>query len=151
MLITAQWYTKSEQAPRFAFWHAAPGVGQIIGALFSFGFQAVPKDYPIHGWRLMFIALGIITLFVAVATYLWLPDSPMNAKFLSDHEKVALLNHVSINMTGIVNHKMRPKELLEGFADIQVWLLFLGLAMVCPTDNRLDYYANNVRLQCHTD
>lgn len=79
----------------------------------------------------MFIALGIITLFVAVTTYLWLPDSPMNAKFLSDQEKKAVIQHVSVNMTGIVNNKMRPKELLEGVKDIQIWLLFLGLTMVC--------------------
>ena len=31
MIITSQWYTKSEQAPRFALWHCAPGFGQITG------------------------------------------------------------------------------------------------------------------------
>lgn len=77
----------------------------------------------------MFIALGIITLFVAAATYFWLPDDPMNAKFLSDQERVAIIRHVSVNMTGITNHKMRPKQLLEGVKDLQVWLLFLGLTM----------------------
>jgi MFS family permease len=130
MLITAQWYTKSEQAPRFAFWHSAPGVGQILGALISFAFQEVPKDYPIHGWRLMFIALGVITLFVAAACFYWLPDSPMNARFLSVEEKVALLKHVSVNMTGIRNVKMRPKQIWEAAKDLQVWLLFIGMAMV---------------------
>lgn len=130
MLITAQWYTKSEQAPRFAFWHAAPGVGQVIGALLSFAFQAVPKSSPVSGWRLMFITLGVLTLIVGVCCWFYLPDSPMNARFLNDREKVALLNHVSVNMTGVENRKINPKELWEAATDIQVWMLSLGLIMV---------------------
>jgi sugar phosphate permease len=130
MLITAQWYTKSEQAPRFAFWHSAPGVGQLIGALLSFGFQAVPKSFHVQSWRLLFITLGIVTLVVGVCCWFYLPDSPMHAKFLNDKEKVALLNHVSVNMTGVENRKIRPKELLEAATDVQVWMLTLGLFMV---------------------
>jgi sugar phosphate permease len=130
MLITAQWYTKSEQAPRFAFWHSAPGVGQLLGALLSFAFQSVPKSYPIHGWRLMFIALGVMTLVVGVCCWFYLPDSPMQARFLNDREKVALLNHVSVNMTGVENRKVNPKELWEATTDVQVWMLTLGLLMV---------------------
>lgn len=132
MLITAQWYTKSEQAPRFAFWHAAPGVGQVIGALLSFAFQAVPKSSPVSGWRLMFITLGILTLVVGVCCWFYLPDTPMNAHFLSEREKVALLNHVSVNMTGVENRNINPKELWEAAKDIQVWMLSLGLLMVSP-------------------
>jgi MFS family permease len=161
MLITSQWYTKSEQAPRFALWHCAPGIGQITGGyveknkqttttttttktsdkppfeapqtkanaisrLLSFAFQTVPHDgrYMV-GWRLMFLSLGIVTLVVGIITYLWLPDSPMKAKFLRNEEKVAILRHVSVNMTGISNQKARPREILEAIADPQIYLLVL--------------------------
>ncbi|KAK5016536.1 hypothetical protein LTR39_002033 [Cryomyces antarcticus] len=30
MLISSQWYTKSEQAPRFSIWYAGLGLGQIL-------------------------------------------------------------------------------------------------------------------------
>jgi hypothetical protein len=126
MLITAQWYTKSEQAPRFAIWHCAAGVGQIVGGLLSFAFQGVPKDGRwLTGWRLMFITLGITTMAVGALTLWWLPDTPMNARFLNDREKVAILKHVSVNMTGISNNKPRPRELLEGLKDPQIWGLVL--------------------------
>jgi MFS family permease len=126
MLITAQWYTKSEQAPRFAVWHSAPGVGQICGGLLSFAFQGVPRDGRFWcGWRLMYITLGVVTIALGVLTFYWLPDSPMNAKFLKTEEKVAVLNHVSVNMTGVANYKARPKEIAEAFSDPQVYLLVL--------------------------
>jgi len=123
MLITAQWYTKSEQAPRFALWHSAPGVGQILGGLLSFAFQAVPKDYPVSSWRLMFITLGAVTIIVGIIVLLYLPDTPLNAKFLKTEEKVAILRHVSINMTGVANRTPRLRELLEAVRDVQILLL----------------------------
>lgn len=33
MLISSQYYTKSEQAPRFTFWFLGLGVAQIIGGI----------------------------------------------------------------------------------------------------------------------
>jgi MFS family permease len=126
MLITAQWYTKSEQAPRFALWHSAPGVGQIFGGLLSYAFQGIPQDGRfLNGWRLMFLVLGILTMIIGVITWMRLPDTPMNAKFLSTAEKVALLKHVSVNMTGVSNTKAHPREILEAIKDPQIYLLVL--------------------------
>lgn len=124
MLITAMWYTKSEQAPRFALWHSAPGTGQILGGLMSFAFQGIKRDGRFwSGWRWMFITLGLLTTFVGLLAFFWLPDTPMNAKFMKTEEKVALLNHVSVNMTGISQHKPRPREILEALKDPQIFML----------------------------
>jgi MFS family permease len=150
MIITSQWYTKSEQAPRFAFWHSAPGVGQILGGLLSYAFQAVPKDFPLHGWRLMFLTLGITTLFIGALCWFRLPDTPMNAKFLSDEEKVAILRHVSINMTGVANKKARPAEIWEALRDPQIYLLVLPgiFVSLVPEYQKLAYTNLKFSLQC---
>jgi hypothetical protein len=71
----------------------------------------------------MFITLGSVTIIVGIVVLLFLPDTPMNAKFLKTEEKVAILRHVSINMTGIANRTPRPKELLEALRDLQILLL----------------------------
>ena len=92
----------------------------------SYGFQHVPQDGRYwNGWRLMFVTLGAMTLFVGILTYYWLPDNPMNAKFLKDEEKVAILRHVSVNMTGVTQHRYRPKELIEAIKDPQIYLLVI--------------------------
>lgn len=144
MLITAQWYTKSEQAPRFAFWHSAPGVGQIFGGLLSFTFQHVPKNYPIASWRLMFVFLGVVTLIIGCLCFWFLPDTPMDARFLNDKEKVAILRHVSVNMTGIQSKKFHPKQLLEAATDVQIYLLVLIVTCVSCDDDRICPIANCV-------
>lgn len=129
MIISARWYTKSEQAPRFAFWYLGLGLGQILGGIVSFAFQHI-KFASISGWRIMFIVLGLVTVIIGALTFFFIPDTPMEAKWLSEDEKVRLLKHVSVNQTGIDDRTFRWKELLEAFMDPQLYLLTLSVILV---------------------
>ena len=129
MLISSQWYTKSEQAPRFSLWYLGLGVGQIVGGLLSFAFQHI-KQEAIAGWRVMFIALGFVTIIIGLATAFFLPDTPMKAKFLSEDDKIMLLKHVSVNQTGIENKRFQWSQVWETFCDLQIWLLVLITILV---------------------
>jgi hypothetical protein len=77
----------------------------------------------------MFIVLGSITVTIGVLTLLYVPDTPMKAQWLSDAEKVALLKHVSVNMTGIENSKFRPRQILEALVDTQLYLMVLAVIL----------------------
>jgi sugar phosphate permease len=130
MLISSHWYTKPEAAPRFSIWYAGLGVGQIVGGIVSYGFQQVHKDSSFAGWKIMFVALGVVTVIIGFTTILVLPDTPMQARFLSEPEKVALLKHVAINQTGIENKHIKIKHILEILTDVQLWLLVLLTILV---------------------
>ena len=130
MLISSQWYTRSEQAPRFSFWYCGLGLGQIVGGVVSFGFQNVTNPSFLSGWRIMFLVLGVVTIVIGGATFAFLPDSPMKARFLSEQEKSAIISHVSINQTGIVNRTFTPHHLLEILLDPQMWLMVLLTILV---------------------
>jgi len=129
LLISSQWYTKSEQAPRFSCWYLGLGLGQIVGGLLSFAFQHVKHD-AIAGWRVMFIVLGIVTVIVGLGTAFYLPETPMRAQFISEEEKIMLLKHVSINQTGIENKRFQWSQVWEAVRDIQIWLLVLITILV---------------------
>ena len=145
IVITSQWYTKSEQAPRASLWYCGLGAGQIIGAFLSWAFQQAEHS-AFASWRIMFVALGIITIVTAIVTYLVLPDTPMTASFLSPAEKLALLKHVSVNQTGIENRHFKLSQVLEILQDVQLWLMVVLAILVrllrescsnAMTDNRL--------------
>lgn len=141
MLISSQWYTKSEQAPRFSFWYLGLGLGQIIGGAVSYGFQHISAAAALSGWRVMFITLGCITVVVGVCTFFFLPDTPMEAKWLSNIEKLALLKHVSVNQTGVQSRKFRPKEILEALLDPQIWLLLLSVILLSVSSGVITTYS----------
>ena len=130
MLISSQWYTKSEQAPRFSFWYLGLGVGQILGGSVSYGFQHISTGASLAGWRTMFVTLGAITVVTGICTFLFLPDTPMKARWLSTSEKVALLKHVSVNQTGIQSDKFRFKEIIEALVDPQMYLMVVSVILV---------------------
>ncbi|KFY36707.1 hypothetical protein V495_07667 [Pseudogymnoascus sp. VKM F-4514 (FW-929)] len=122
MLISSQYYTKSEQAPRFSIWYCGLGFGQIIGGLLSFAFQHVTNQR-FKSWQAMFVFVGVTTSLIGIATFFILPDTPMKAKWLSEPEKAALLKHVSINQTGIKNKHFKMAQAVEVLGDIQLWLM----------------------------
>lgn len=128
-LLVSQWYTKSEQAPRFCFWYAGLGTGQIVGGLQSFGFQHVANP-PFAGWRIMFVTMGSITVLLGIFTFFFLAENPIKARFLSNAEKVALLNHVAENQTGVVNRHFKWSQVRELMADIQIWWLVVITILV---------------------
>jgi MFS family permease len=125
MLLSSQYFTYNEQAPRFAYWYMGMGNGQIIGALISFGFQHMSPTASISSWKTMFLVLGLVTIVVGLFVLLFVPDSPMKAKFLTSEEKVTLLEHIKVNQTGIDSRKFHPRQLLEGVLDLGCWGVFL--------------------------
>ncbi|KAJ5443419.1 allantoate permease [Penicillium daleae] len=142
MLISSQYYTKSEQAPRFTFWFLGLGVAQIIGGIISFGFQHVHSRFA--SWRSMFLVMGLLTVVVGFGTFFFLPDTPMKAKWLSDDEKVALLQHTRVNQTGIRNSKFNTRQILEAVMDVQVWLFCLMLALQAVSSGVVIAYSSTL-------
>ncbi|KAF2157326.1 putative MFS transporter [Myriangium duriaei CBS 260.36] len=123
MLLSAQYYTRQEQSMRYSLWYTGLGFGQIAGALISFGFQHVSPKAPLNGWRTMFLVLGLFTVAMGALICVFVPDTPMQAKFFTDEEKVVLLEHIKVNQTGITNRKWDVKQILEALLDPQYWLM----------------------------
>lgn len=51
----------------------------------------------------------------------------MQAWFLTNEEKITLLEHVKGNQTGIENRHFRPGQIKEALGDVQLWLMWLML------------------------
>ncbi|KAL8664900.1 MAG: hypothetical protein Q9168_007812 [Polycauliona sp. 1 TL-2023] len=140
ILISSQWYTKSEAAPRFSIWYAGLGLGQIIGGAVSYGFQEVQHP-TFSGWKIMFIVLGLVTVVIGFVTLFFLPDTPMKARFLSEPEKVMLLRHVSVNQTGIRNKNYKLSQALEILMDPALYLMVLLTILISISSGVITTYS----------
>lgn len=78
----------------------------------------------------MFVVLGCLTVVLGFVTVLFLPDSPMSAKFLSNAEKRAVLQHVTDNRTGVLHRRFKLAHIWEALLDVQLWLLTLMTILV---------------------
>lgn len=140
MLLSSQYYTKSEQAPRFTFWYMGLGVAQILGGIISFGFQQVHHE-SLEGWRIMFLVLGLVTTIVGTLTFFFIPDSPIKASWMSDGEKAALLQHVGTNQTGVWSSTLNVKQIWEALLDVQLWLLTLITILISVSSGVVTTYS----------
>lgn len=118
------WYKKSEQPTRIGFWYLGTGTGTIVGALSSYGFQHVTTT-TFKSWQIMFLVFGLITIVVGTIVIIFLPDNPMNARFLSPAEKSVAIERLRVNKTGIENKTFKPSQMWECIRDPHMWLLSL--------------------------
>lgn len=104
-------------------WIGSAGLGYVIAGIASFGIGHIRGS--LVSWRLMFIFWGSITVAWGLFLLWALPGSPVQAKFLSEDEKTAVLDRIKDNGTGLENKKFKKNQFREAMLDLKTWLLFL--------------------------
>ncbi|CZR60613.1 related to MFS transporter [Phialocephala subalpina] len=126
ILINGMYYTRKEQVLRTGVWACANGFGSMVGGIIAFGMGHVNAGVP--GWKWIFIMNGLLTVFWGILVTLLLPASPMQAKFLTENERVLAVHRIRANNTGVLNREFKWRQAVEAlnpFKDPQGLLLFL--------------------------
>ncbi|KAG5354907.1 putative transporter [Yarrowia sp. B02] len=123
VIITAQWYRREEQFLRTAMWVGSNGLGIIVGCLMAYGL-AINHHLPIHGWKLVFIITGVITIALGIAIFFHFPDDPSKAWFLTEEERKQVVIRVRDNQASFGNKKFMKYQFVEAFQDPRTWLYF---------------------------
>jgi MFS family permease len=145
IMLTSAWYQKDEAAPRFGVWYCGLGAGQIIGGLISYGAQKAPNQH-LAGWKVMFLAIGIINVVVAIIIFFLLPATPDEAGFLSHDEREVIAHRLKEDHAGVGIKKLRTRSILETFLDSQTWLLcLLTILNVIPSGVITTYSATLIK------
>ncbi len=118
------WYKRSEQPLRVGIWYLSTGIGQIVGALASYGFQFYDGQN-FKSWQIMFLVFGLATIAIGLLVVRLLPSSPMVATFLTHEERIWAIERLRENRTGIENKHFKLHQMLECFRDPQAWLICL--------------------------
>lgn len=124
-IITSQYWKQEEQFLRICIWFGFNGFGGIWGNAMAYGLYTRGSTYSIAPWKVLFIVTGCITIFVGVLMAFHLPDSPDKAWFLTEREKLLLVQRIRGNQQGFGNHHIKKKQIKEAFCDPRTWLYFL--------------------------
>ncbi|KAL4907795.1 major facilitator superfamily domain-containing protein [Aspergillus multicolor] len=133
VLITGSWYRKHEIPLRITLWYCGNGCAIILQSFIAYGIGHI-NNTGIPVWRWFFIIFGIVGLVWAVVLWVYMPDTPVTAMFLSDREKTIAVERLRENRTGIATTEFKKEQCYEALLDLKVWYGFLyAIACVVPS------------------
>ncbi|KAJ7305628.1 MFS general substrate transporter [Mycena albidolilacea] len=124
LLVTAMFYTRTEQTLRVGYWFLMNGTAQIISGFVSFGCLHIHTE-SFQPWQWLMIITGIVTLVTSVVFWFFFPDSPTTAWFLTPDERVKAVLRIKVNQTGVENKHFKKEQMIEALTDPKTWLFAL--------------------------
>ncbi|KAK2035597.1 major facilitator superfamily transporter, partial [Colletotrichum zoysiae] len=121
--ITSIWYRSNEHALRTALWITMNGVAQICGSLLMYGI-AKNTSLSLAPWRTLFLVCGAITSAAGVIFYLFMPNGPKDAWFLTARQKQVLALRMAKDREGGDKTCFSTAQLKEAELDIKTWFVF---------------------------
>jgi MFS family permease len=127
-IIVSMWYKRNEQPLRHAAWYLGNTTAGIFGGLFAYGIGHIESIRP---WRALFLIFGAATVIWSTAVFFLLPDTPMEARFLSQDDRVKAVVRVKENMTGIKNDNVKWGQVKEALLDPLAWMIVILQMLLC--------------------
>lgn len=93
-----------------------------FGSLITYSLAGI--DSSLRPYQIIFLFFGVVTVAVAAIMFFSMPDSPTEARFLSDDDKVIAIGRLQDNRMGIMSREWRPAHFIETLYDAKSWLWF---------------------------
>jgi len=150
------WYRRRDVALRIALFFSAATIAGAFGGLLAYGIQNMEGIGGLHGWQWIFCLEGIVTVIVAVMSYFFMYDYPETATFLTQSERVVVMQVLKED-TGGQSTQFSMKFVWQAFMDYKSYVqigIYLGLlipvyaiALFLPTIvNELGFTAAQAQL-----
>ncbi|KAF7795854.1 hypothetical protein EIP86_007021 [Pleurotus ostreatoroseus] len=112
ILIISMFYKKNEQATRISWFYLMNGVSGIFGGFVAYGIS-FDTNASIKPYKIMYYLCGSLAILVGAAVLLWMPDSPVHARFLTPEERVAAVERIRDDQGGTENKKFKKEQVIE--------------------------------------
>ncbi|OCH93601.1 MFS general substrate transporter [Obba rivulosa] len=143
ILIISMFYKKDEQGQRIAWFYMMNGVAGIFGGLFAYGVSFVSDgSINIASYKIIYLLLGGLAIMVGIAVLIWMPDSPLHARFLTKEERIAAIERIRDGQGGTENKRLKKVQLIEAFTDIRTWLIVLSTLLTNIPNGGLANFTN---------
>lgn len=127
--VTQMWWRRGEQTLRTSYWNAMNGITAIVGSLFTYGLGHIESGV-MFKYQIIFLFCGLLTVVYAGVVLAFMPDSPMEAKYLTEREKVIAVERLRANQMGVSSGKWRWEHVWESLLDLKTWCWFVIIVAI---------------------
>ncbi|CEJ87121.1 hypothetical protein VHEMI04310 [[Torrubiella] hemipterigena] len=128
-LVTTLWYKPSEHASRHGIWFAGNTSASVVGGLLAYAISHIKTN--IAAWRWLFIIFALVTFFWGIILLIFLPDTPLNARFLTPEERVYAHRRPQQKTRSFKTNEWKKDQFFEALKDPKTWLLFFFTICTC--------------------
>ncbi|KAL4995953.1 major facilitator superfamily domain-containing protein [Aspergillus recurvatus] len=93
-----------------------------FGSLIAFGLGHIHSS--LAPYQIIFLFFGLVTVAFAFIVLFFLPDSPMQSKFLNEGDKLLAIERLRMNQQGIETHEWKWAHVREAFLDLKSFFWF---------------------------
>ncbi|KAJ0304534.1 uncharacterized protein N0V96_007533 [Colletotrichum fioriniae] len=141
LAVTTTWWRRSEQTLVTSSWNAMNGVTFIVGSLFTYGLGHINSD-KLYKYQIIFLFCGLLTVTYSAVVLIFMPDSPMSAKYLTEREKVIAVERLRANQMGIQSGVWRWDHVWETFLDLKTWCWFILIIAISIASGGISTFGN---------
>ncbi|KAJ9125072.1 hypothetical protein QFC22_000025 [Naganishia vaughanmartiniae] len=139
ILYLSYYYTASELSIRLGFFWVALTTTSIVGSFLAAGLLALRGTHGLEGWRWLFLVEGIITFFIGLWAYFYLPAGPTQTAggirgkgWFTEREEIIIVNKVirdDPSKSDMHNRQgLTARLLFDSLWDFDLWPIYaLGL------------------------
>ncbi|TFK73161.1 MFS general substrate transporter [Pluteus cervinus] len=142
-LLLGMFYKKNELGSRIAWFYVMNGLTSIFGGFVAYGIS-FDSGHVLARYKIIYILLGGLAILVGICVLIWLPDSPVQAQFLTHEERIAALERVRDDQGGTANKTFKRYQMIEAFTDVRIWLIVLSEFLISVPNGALTNFSNLV-------
>ncbi|PSN72464.1 MFS general substrate transporter [Corynespora cassiicola Philippines] len=124
LIILSMFFTYDEQAVLMPCMWAIGNSSPITSGLLSYGVLWIDTG-SFSPWKWFMVITGGLTVLFGITVWLFFPDSPLNATFLTPEERAQAVLRIASNHSGIEQKRFKRHQFLEALRDPKTWLFFL--------------------------
>ncbi|KAL7782936.1 MFS general substrate transporter [Trichoderma ceciliae] len=124
LLSMSMFFTYQEQAVMMSVMWSIGNSSPITSGFLSYGVLWI-KTGSFHPWKWLMVITGVITIIFGILVYLFFPDSPLHAHFLTYEERAQAILRIKDNNSGIEHKQFKKHQFIEAIKDPKTWLFTL--------------------------
>ncbi|KAL2386216.1 hypothetical protein RJZ90_000839 [Blastomyces dermatitidis] len=133
--LLSTWYSRYEVQKRYSIFYLIGCVAAALSGILAFGFSQMSGIQGMLGWRWIFIMQGLLTIVVAIVTYIFLVDFPDKAykawAFLNQDECAFIIRRLNKDRGDADAEPFTIKRFLRPALDLKIW--GFGMVFFCLT------------------
>ncbi|KAF2133623.1 MFS transporter-like protein [Dothidotthia symphoricarpi CBS 119687] len=144
VMYLCYWYKPSERATRLAIFAGSVAVAGAFSGLLATGISFLNGKANLAGWQWLFILTGIPAVLFGTVVWIWMPNYPQDAKFLTPEERIFAVARMGPFAPNKEDKTFDAKAARKTLLDPLFWIYAVSYFFMVNSLNAFSYFSPTI-------